>query len=876
MKKKLSEKQLTFLSVIASFIIPFFVMCVIYKLRHIAPFGDTSILIWDSKLQYKDYFGYLWDVLHGKASLEYSASKSLGGQTIGLVTYYLTCPLNLFVYFFKKSQIALFLSLETLIKTAFGGLTAAYFVRKRYNVSALWSVIISVCYALMEYAVVYGRNLMWLDGVVILPIACLGVYELLYNNKKLMLFFGVFIAIFSNWYAGFMVCLMTGFYFLFELVLKYDFKDVANLKKTILSAITDAVKVGADMVLGVLASGALLIPALTSLVGGKAKLDLFHRTINMGLLETFKGFAINANFNDRTAPLLYCGSIMLVLAVYFLFCKKEEVKLRICSAVYFFFMIFSFVFDELNIMWTAFVKSNSYCFRWSFTFGFLMLMLASMGVKSIYEKGIDRASALKALAAVVAVFAVVDINELFFSRFGAYATLFVIICYFIAVLVIGSLKDKKSLRALCVLIVLVLTVGELTVNGYHDFNKYKDSESNYATFVEQMEPVLNEIKEKDDSFYRLEKHSTYLNLVGRDVANSESFLLNYNGIENYTSTYDPNVDVFFGIMGYSDSTYVPDENSTDEVPFPTDVYWNSPLLVMDSILGIKYQILEKKTVGLKEVELEATVPMDMTVYENQYALPLAYNVSAAFDSEIIYDRNPFVNQEKFLDAILGKEANAYVNLDYTLQSYENKVETYTATAAVDGPLYFYTDGSDIHEELHNSNCSVFINGQHVQPVCRRFEMNAVYLGNFKKGDSITVGVKHYSSDNSEHNIYLAQLDMDAFEQAINEIKAASSTDLNIDGNKVSGTYTTDTASTVMITLPYTDGWSIYVDGKKVEYKELGNIFIGIDLDAGTHEISMVYSTLHKNAGIAASFVGFAGFAAWCCLDIILKKKKKAK
>ena len=502
-------------------------------------------------------------------------------------------------------------------------------------------------------------------------------------------------------------------------------------------------------------------------------------------------------------------------------------------------------------------------------------MLASMGIKSIYEKGFDKASALKAFATVAAVFAVVDISDMFYSKFGAYATMFVIFCFFIAVAAIGMLKDKKVLRSLCVLIVLVLSVGELTVNAYHDFNKYKDVESEFVSFVQQMEPVINEIKEKDDSFYRLEKHSTYLNLVGRDVANSESFLFNYNGIENYTSTYDPNVDTFFGVMGYSDSTYVPADDSSDEAPFPTDVYWNSPMLLMDSILGIKYQILEKKTVGLKDVETEAAVPMDMHLYENQYALPLAYNVSDAFNSELVYDRNPFDNQEKFLDSILGREANAYVNLDFSLEKYEKKIETYKAVAAVDGPLYFYTDGSDIHEELHNSNCDVFINGQHVQPVCRRFEMSAVYLGNFKKGDKLTVAVKHYSEDKDEHNIYLAQLDVNNFEQAINEIKSASTTDLNIKGNKVSGTYTTDTASTVMITLPYTDGWTVYVDGKQVEYKELGNIFIGIDVAAGTHEISMVYTTLHKNAGIAASFVGFAGFAAWCCLDLIVKKKKKS-
>ena len=80
-----------------SFLICAAVMVAVYIINGTDPFGSVSILTSDLKIQYKDYYGYLWDVLHGNASLEYSASKSLGGQMIGLVVYYLTCPLNLLI-----------------------------------------------------------------------------------------------------------------------------------------------------------------------------------------------------------------------------------------------------------------------------------------------------------------------------------------------------------------------------------------------------------------------------------------------------------------------------------------------------------------------------------------------------------------------------------------------------------------------------------------------------------------------------------------------------------------------------------------------------------------------------------------------------------
>ena len=159
-KQREKDKKLP-LILLLGFFVPLVIACAALYLNKVAPFGDRSILVWDAKLQYKDYYGYLWDILHGNASFEYSASKSLGGATVGLVAYYLTCPLNLLLYFIDKTQISLFFTFMTVAKIAFAGLTVSYFIRKRFKVNAFFTVLLSVCYALMEYNVVYCRNIMW-------------------------------------------------------------------------------------------------------------------------------------------------------------------------------------------------------------------------------------------------------------------------------------------------------------------------------------------------------------------------------------------------------------------------------------------------------------------------------------------------------------------------------------------------------------------------------------------------------------------------------------------------------------------------------------------------------------------------------------------
>lgn len=860
------------LILLLSFAVPLLVMCVVYFLRDIQPFGDTSIMIWDSKLQYKDYFGYLWDILHGDASFEYSASKSLGGQTIGLVAYYLTCPLNLLLYFIDKSQISLFIAISTLLKIAFSGLTSAYFINKRFKLNSAVVVLLSSCYALMEYNIIYGRNLMWLDGVVILPLACLGVYELLYNRKKSLLFFSVFIAIFSNWYSGYMVCLMTGFYFLYELILKYDIKNIKNELKKFIS---DLFTVAADMVLGVLASGALLIPALLSLVGGKAKMDIFDTTINVGILEALKGFDINAQSNAKGATILYTGAIVLILAVYLILSKKTDIKKRICAGAFFVFMMLCFSFRELDIMWTAFVKSNSYNYRWAFVFGFLMVTFAADAVSNIKKYSLDLKTLFKSLGIILAMFLVLDLNDVFESRFVTYAYLFAIIGYVLIIAVSSLLKNKKALKTVCLALVFVLTVGELTANAYKAHNVFADKNSVFADYVDNMENVIDEVKSNDDSFYRLEKTVSYLTIVNRTVADSESFMFGYNGIENYTSTYDANVDEFMARMGYSDSTNVPDENSDKSILNPTDVFWNSPMLLTDSLLGIKYQILDKDYAGLEKIQINSEVPNGFEVYKNNYALGLAYNVSSQLKDEIEYSLNPFENQEAFVNAALGYDSDVYIEPNMTEQTLSDNVEKITFETNTDGPVYFYTDGSQVHENVAKPNCTVYVNGEMVQNICNRFEINALYLGDFNKGETVEVEIKHESGLSKTHTVYLAQLDMNNFENAYSALTSGYENDLNINKNVVSGTYTTDTDSTVMVTLPYTEGWTLYVDGVETEYSVLGDTFIGFDLSSGTHEIEMKYSTLHKNAGIAASVIGFGGFAAWCVLDILKKRKNSA-
>ncbi len=871
-KKKQSVIPLLFLA----FAVPALITYAAFYVTGIAPFGDTNMLMWDLKYQYKDYFGYMWDVLHGDAGVAYSAGKSLGGKLIGLWAYYLTSPLNIILLFFKKSQLGIFISVITVLKIAFSGLTSAYFVKKRFNIHSAAVLLLSTSYALMEYNIYYCRNIMWLDGVVMLPLICLGVYEVLYNKKKGLLFFSVPVAIISNWYTGYMACLMAGVYFLFELALKYDYKDYKNSLK---NAFSDCVRTLAAMVIGVMISAVVLLPSCLSLVGTKANFRFFKPEMNFSWLYTFTGFDLNATINTKTSPVLYCGGIAVLLVAYLFFDKRIHIKKRIAAGVLFLFMTFSFCFKQIEVLWTAFVESYSFFYRYAFVFGFTMILLSAAVLYEIQKNSgkINKSALAKALLLIGSIVLVLDLTNSYKYRFYAMAYAFVYIVYAVLLLIIYSGKGKSGklvfIRTGALIAAAGILFAELGVNSALAYREYNLSNSELSEYIENTQALVDELEARESSFYRFEKSYSYLEQTDSEVATCEAMMFGYNGIEHYSSTYDPNADRFFAHMGYSDPTDYPEDEIARNIKFPTDMYWNSPLLLTDSILGIKY-LMHTDIPYLEKTEVSAPLPQGYSVYVNPYALPLAYNVADDMTKFPQYGLNPFENQEMLLSLMLGRETQVYSDTDIELSSFNDGKEVYTLTATEDGPMYVYTEGTDFHSNDYKENCELYVDGEYVQNICQRFLINAVYIGDYKAGDTVELEIRHISDSKDKHTLYTAQLNFDEFEKAINTLSSASSTDLNINGSTISGTYTTDTDSTVMITIPYAESWQVYVDGEKTEFKELAGTFMGIDLTAGTHTIEMKFKTPYMNAGIVVTVAGLVLACAWTASDKIFEKRRK--
>lgn len=102
---------------------------------------------------------------------------------------------------------------------------------------------------------------------------------------------------------------------------------------------------------------------------------------------------------------------------------------------------------------------------------------------------------------------------------------------------------------------------------------------------------------------------------------------------------------------------------------------------------------------------------------------------------------------------------------------------------------------------------------------------------------------------------LYSLPMDSF-----VIQAADRQKENLDAplsqNQIRGNIQVSGTRILCVSIPYSEGWTAKVDGKKVPVWKCNNMHLGILLEEGTHEIIFSYQTPGLAAGFVISFLAF--------------------
>ena len=88
-----------------------------------------------------------------------------------------------------------------------------------------------------------------------------------------------------------------------------------------------------------------------------------------------------------------------------------------------------------------------------------------------------------------------------------------------------------------------------------------------------------------------------------------------------------------------------------------------------------------------------------------------------------------------------------------------------------------------------------------------------------------------------------------------------------------GHITLDDNQLIYMSVPYDEGWTVYLDGQRVEPVKIADSFLGIKAGAGKHTVEMKYVPEGFRPGLVLSILGWLGFIA-LCIYISLKKRTK--
>ena len=76
-------------------------------------------------------------------------------------------------------------------------------------------------------------------------------------------------------------------------------------------------------------------------------------------------------------------------------------------------------------------------------------------------------------------------------------------------------------------------------------------------------------------------------------------------------------------------------------------------------------------------------------------------------------------------------------------------------------------------------------------------------------------------------------------------------------SEITGTVNAEQSRYLVFSIPYSKGWTVYDNGKKAELQKANLMYLGMPIEAGSHEIRLVYRTPGGTAGIFVSLAGVA-------------------
>ncbi len=782
---------------ILSFTIPLIILTIAFIFNNMLVNG--TILISDLSAQYYHFLLKFMYFLKGEGTIFYTFDFGLGGSMYSIFVYYLSSITNIFLKFFSYENLYYYIFLTVIFKICLCGFTMYKYLEYNFKLKK-YILVFSTSYALSSYILTNYFQIMWLDCYVLAPLILLGIDKIINENKFWLYYFTLTLAIFTNYYMGYVICFFCVLYYIYKVTIKkIKFKNFSTfLIVSFLSGMTTMVT---------------NFTAFTEIIKF-GRINKLENGFSSDFSKIISGFFMGNEMEpiiNFTYPRLYISILMILFLFLYFLNKKIDKKEKFVSGLFLLLFLIFILVKPLNNIWHALSSPIGFNFRYVFLVNIFIITLCCKSFENLeYVKKTDY---------------LLFIYIFFILGFIVYITksnvIFFILLSFIFAIIYSLLFYFSKIKYIIFIFII-----EISLNSYFVYNNFDTLNSNNDLINKDILNIVNEIKNNEESkFYRMD-------LINLGMRTNDNILYNYHSASSWLSTIKYSNLNFFKNISYDVGTNSYHFKNND---------------ITNSLFGIKYYADQNSH------DKVLTSYNGYNVYKNENALELAYIVNDGVKKELICDSS-FDCQEKMLNYMTGNDSDIYKEINVI----KNEQFTFEADLELNSDLYIYIE----LKYIDDLNLDIYINDQYIRNVnSYNYDIDNVvklggYLSNqFNNNENIEIKLIDNNNSSYDQIVKIYSYNYDLYNEDIQllknkqlEIKYFSDEYIigNIDGGGV-----------LFTSIPYDENWHIFIDGKLVDSYKIFDMFLGADIDPGVHTIEFKYEIQNKRYGIIISILSFA-------------------
>ncbi len=793
----------------------------------------------------------------------------LGFDTMTTMNYYVMGdPLALLTVFMTSKNSVIFYNFLVLLRFYLSGISFLIFA-KYWKKDGIPAVIGALMYVFCGYALIAGiKHPFFMNPMIYLPLLLLGTEKVLRRSKPYLMITMVFISAVSNFYFLYDLTIITVVYIIFRYFTVYR-KSYWNMT---VGFLLTGLRTGGYYLFGIILSAFMLLPVVYAfLQNGRLNagpelltgLLAYKNRYYISFLQSFIAAGVTPGFWTLSS-----FSAVTVLSFTTALCEKQFRKLRI---------IYLMVLAGLSIpAFGFFMNGFSYTAnRWCFLFSFLTAVTFTITYPSIF--------AMRKITKIVLA------AEIFLYGLLAYCILpkqpvknaFYLLLLVLFVFLIVQLKwfqEKRVRKDLAVLILVLVTIG---FNGYAT---YSPDFVNYASqFLSEKEVCKAVNMGNASGIAKIRDHSLYRIDAYGDKALNKTLTLGYNGVSGYYSLMDGAVTEYLKGMEILNqkSSYRFDNLDNRTVP--------------NELAGVKYFVTQNKKAvpyGYRLVRKIKTKDKRVYLYQNKYALPIGY-IYKNYILKTEYNKlNAIEKQNIMMKAVVLEQDTGYADkINSITDTGVQKLHKVTITSEnadfAANCIRAWRTGAKLTVSYHaKPNTEVFIRlgkltigrkhkiitgfsgeGNHSAP--RRITIKSAYFNSYFGKEDYLVNAG-YSKDGGGRMVFTFpkkesyrcgsleaySMDMNYYKEQAKALQENSLRNIRQKNNQVEGDITLLRPGLMTIAIPYSKGWSAYVDGNRQNILRGNVMYMVLPLCSGNHHIILRYETPYLKEGFFLSLTAF--------------------